>query len=169
MIITDKFVFIHDPKQGGSFVTRALFELYGARWNIFKHLQMMVFKEITAKSKYGNLTMLSLKHAGCGHIPTEFRDRKILTTVRNPYDWCVSQYEFGWWKNKSLFKFFNQAQIAAKELHFEMHLIYTPSQSVSLSSATKDELAKAAQTLGLPLMLKSRREAYETPQSTFEK
>jgi phosphoribosylaminoimidazole carboxylase len=34
-------------------------------------------------------------------------------------------------------------------------------QSVPLASATKDELAKAAKTLGLPLMLKSRREAYD--------
>ena len=58
---------------------------------------------------------------------------------------------------------FSEARSASKELHFELHLLYTSRrQSVPLSSATKDELAKAAQTLGLPLMLKSRREAYVT-------
>ena len=64
---------------------------------------------------------------------------------------------------------FQSGVIAAKE--FTLNCIYStlPGQSIPLSSATKDELAKAAQTLGLPLMLKSRREAYETPRSTFEK
>lgn len=106
MLITDKFVFIHDPKQGGSFVTKALFKIYGAKWNALKHLQAIIFKKLTKKSKYGSLIMLSLKHAGCNHIPTEFRDRKILTAVRNPYDWYVSQYEFGWWKKRALFRYF---------------------------------------------------------------
>lgn len=106
MLITDKFVFIHDPKQGGSFVTKSLFQIYGANWNIFKHLQAIIFRRIRFQSKYGELIMLSLKHAGCKHIPAQFQDRQILTTVRNPYDWYVSQYEFGWWKNKSLLKYF---------------------------------------------------------------
>ncbi len=52
--------------------------------------------------------MLSLKHAGCKHIQKQFQDRKILTTIRNPYDWYVSQYEFGWWKNRSLLKYFKE-------------------------------------------------------------
>jgi len=25
----------------------------------------------------------------------------LLSTIRNPYDWYVSQYEFGWWKRTS--------------------------------------------------------------------
>ena len=56
---------------------------------------------------------------------------------------------------------FQSGVIAAKE--FTLNCIYStlPGQSIPLSSATKDELAKAAQTLGLPLMLKSRREAYD--------
>ncbi len=119
MLVTDKFVFIHDPKQGGSFVTKAMFQIYGAKWNVLKHLQVIIFKQITAKSKYGNLTMLNIKHAGCRSIPKEFQDRKILTTIRNPFDWYVSQYEFGWWKNKSLLKYFKEVPgFAEKYSHF---------------------------------------------------
>lgn len=44
--------------------------------------------------------------------------------------------------------------------HLAKHDVAT-AQSLPLAHATKEELAKAAQTLGLPLMLKSRREAYD--------
>lgn len=108
MLVTDKFVFVHDPKQGGSFISAALFRIHGAKWNALQHLRASVFKRISVKSKYGEFIVLSpgLKHAGCARIPAEFRDRAILTTIRNPYDWYVSQYEFGWWKKKSMLKYF---------------------------------------------------------------
>lgn len=44
--------------------------------------------------------------------------------------------------------------------HLQGHGVAT-AQSVPLAEATVEELSKAAQTLGLPLMLKSRREAYD--------
>ena len=40
------------------------------------------------------------KHAGCREIPAHQREKKVLATVRNPYDLFVSQYEFGWWKRR---------------------------------------------------------------------
>jgi hypothetical protein len=65
-----------------------------------------------------------------------------------------------------MFEFFSQPV-----KNFTLNCIRStlPGQSVPLSSATKDELAKAAQTLGLPLMLKSRREAYDNYRIVFEK
>jgi len=44
--------------------------------------------------------------------------------------------------------------------HLAKHDVAT-AQSVPLAQATREEMAKAAKTLGLPLMLKSRREAYD--------
>lgn len=44
--------------------------------------------------------------------------------------------------------------------HLAAHGVAT-AKSVPLAAPTEDELAKAAKTLGLPLMLKSRREAYD--------
>ena len=32
MIFTDRFVYVHEPKTGGTFVTSMLFRLYGLRW-----------------------------------------------------------------------------------------------------------------------------------------
>jgi phosphoribosylaminoimidazole carboxylase len=44
--------------------------------------------------------------------------------------------------------------------HLQKHNVAT-AESIPLVSATKDELANAAKKLGLPLMLKSRKEAYD--------
>lgn len=48
----------------------------------------------------------------------------------------------------------------AQKQHLESHGIAT-AKSVALSAPTAEELEKAGRTLGLPLMLKSRREAYD--------
>jgi hypothetical protein len=32
MIFTDRFVYVHEPKTGGTFVTSMLFRLYELRW-----------------------------------------------------------------------------------------------------------------------------------------
>src|SRR5262245_7631666 len=75
MIITEKFIYIHWPKTGGTFVEHVLNELESGRgW-------------------------VGDKHDRVCQIPQPFRDRKVLFTVRNPYDLLVSNYEFEWWKN----------------------------------------------------------------------
>jgi hypothetical protein len=40
------------------------------------------------------------QHGRCREIPPEHRHKPILTTVRNPYDRYVSQYEFKWWQRE---------------------------------------------------------------------
>jgi hypothetical protein len=105
------------------------------------------------------------------HIYHSYQIRYYITAlISRKYEWI---YHGAW-------QFFPPAEDCCSNFsikrgsprrNFTLNCVYStlPGQSVPLSSATKDELAKAAQTLGLPLMLKSRREAYETPQSTFEK
>lgn len=106
MIITDKFIFIHDPKTGGSFVTSALYQLYGINWTLWTLLKLAVFREFPFKTRLGNFVHTHKKHFGCRFIPREHLNKKILAVARNPLDWYVSQYEFGWWKRREMKKHF---------------------------------------------------------------
>ena len=105
MIFTDKFVYVHEPKTGGTFVTSMLFRLYGLRWTRWTHVRNAVFGDVRRKHpRYGSLVHNSNKHGGCNEIPEPQRGKKILATVRNPFDLYVSQYEFGWWKRSEFLK-----------------------------------------------------------------
>ncbi len=120
MIFTDKFVYVHQPKTGGTFVTTALFRLYGVRWNWWAHLVTIVRKQLVRKhARFGTLILNDRKHGTCGEIPPEHRHKPILATVRNPFDWWVSQYEFGWWKRKECQPYFRAVPgFAADYPHF---------------------------------------------------
>jgi hypothetical protein len=48
-------------------------------------------------SRYGALRNLEPKHGTCHDIPESQRGKLIVSTIRNPFDWYVSQYEFRWW------------------------------------------------------------------------
>lgn len=107
MIFTDKFVYVHEPKTGGTFVTSVLFRLYGLKWNRLVHLKNMIRGEIRGtKREYGTLIHNNNKHGGCREIPAPHREKLILATVRNPFDLYVSQYEFGWWKRKEFLPYY---------------------------------------------------------------
>lgn len=82
MLLTEKFVYIHYPKTGGTFVTEVL-------------------KRIHQNSEYGDLldtTESQTKHGNCLEIPPEHRNKPIVSTIHSPYDRYVSGYEFGWWR-----------------------------------------------------------------------
>ncbi|MEA2600148.1 MAG: hypothetical protein QOF89_1140 [Acidobacteriota bacterium] len=108
MILTDQFVAVHEPKTGGTFVTSALFQLYGARWNFRTRLASALGRDVVARGKYGTFRFTNNKHGGCNEIPQAWRDRPILASVRNPYDLYVSQYEFGWWKRREFLSWYRR-------------------------------------------------------------
>ncbi len=62
------------------------------------------------ESQLGELIIYKLKHGGALDIPMKYRDRSILTNIRNPFDYYVSQYEFGWWKRKECMKYYRQVK-----------------------------------------------------------
>jgi hypothetical protein len=99
MIITDKFVYIHPPKTGGSFVTSALLEAHAIKWSRLHHLKLSLTGRLTFQSRFGPLTLCD-KHGACRRIPAEHRDKPILSTIRHPFDYYISDYEFGWWKRR---------------------------------------------------------------------
>jgi hypothetical protein len=69
MIVTDRFVFLHLHKSGGSFVNRFLLETIPGARQVGYHLP-----------------------SSC--IPPEARRLPVLGTVRNPWDYYVSWYSF---------------------------------------------------------------------------
>jgi hypothetical protein len=80
MIIGDDFVFPHPPKTGGSFVTEVLTDIYAG--------------------SFGRPIVNTEKHGWTDHIPVEHGNKQIVTTVRNPFDYYVSFYMFGYWINR---------------------------------------------------------------------
>lgn len=119
MLFTDKFVYVHEPKTGGTFVTSALFQLYGLKWTRLTHLKNMLLGEVRATCKYGTLRHNNNKHGGCNEIPAAERAKPVLATVRNPFDLYVSQYEFGWWKRAEFMKYYRAVPGFDKEYgHF---------------------------------------------------
>lgn len=92
MIITSRFVYIHQPKTGGTFVSEMLRRLHDQRCRANPLRRW--FPRLC-----GELFMDVKKHGTCGDIPAAHRDKPVLATIRNPYDRYVSQFEFAWWKH----------------------------------------------------------------------
>jgi len=82
MIITDRFVFLHVPKTGGTFVTSILEEL---------HSKTEDYHFDTAKENDSD------KHSLLGAIPDKEINKPVLVCVRDPFDHLISMYEFKWW------------------------------------------------------------------------
>ena len=85
MILTPNFVFIHQPKTGGTFVTDVLSDLLGPPKHTFDGDTKIAFFN---------------KHGTCREIPETHRELPICASLRNPYERYVSQYMFAWWKQE---------------------------------------------------------------------
>jgi hypothetical protein len=106
MIFTDRFVFIHVPKTGGTFIATALFRLYNVKWNLLTHLLSSMKKNLVYHRPQGKFIYHNNKHGTCSEIPEPHRHKPVLAAVRNPFDLYVSQYEFGWWKRKEFLQYY---------------------------------------------------------------
>lgn len=103
MILTDRFVYVHEPKTGGTFVTTALQRLYGVEWTPWLRFQAIVQGRATrTHASYGSFTYHKPKHGTYSHVPPPHREKPVLATVRGPYEMYVSQYEFGWWRRRDM-------------------------------------------------------------------
>ena len=102
MLLTSSCTFIHMPKTGGTFVTSAMERLHGPRTRLGKLLRPLQkrfrLSPWPQSHRYGPLLNLEPKHATCHEVPASQQGKPILSCVRRPHDWYVSQYEFGWWK-----------------------------------------------------------------------
>ena len=102
------------PKTGGTFVTTVLERLHrtDSTGHLASPLQpcptsslMRIIRRfrVISTQGYGHLVNLEPRHATCNYIPSHHHHKSILSNVRNPYDWYVSQYEFGWWKRTFMY------------------------------------------------------------------
>jgi len=102
MVITDDFIYIHMPKTGGTFVTDVLNRIHEIppprRWERIRRAAVALFPSLLSPTRYGPFLNIEPKHGTCHDVPALHRHKPLLSTVRNPYDWYVSQYEFAWWK-----------------------------------------------------------------------
>lgn len=110
MVITNDFVFIHVPKNGGTFITKCILELYdkttdkNRKRNIIDRLYYHLSRENTNYSNHYKseaLEDLGIKrvtqHQGCDEIPFKHKQKPIVSILRNPFDRYVSIYKFDWW------------------------------------------------------------------------
>jgi hypothetical protein len=71
MIVTDKFVFVHLPRLGGTFVSEVIRKFFPSAHEIGHHLP----REL---------------------LPREYSHLPVLGTVRNPWEFYVSLYHYVW-------------------------------------------------------------------------
>jgi hypothetical protein len=109
MIITDKFIYVHQPKTGGSFVVEALFELYGIENLWLDGLPEEFIEPLVYETRQGKFSLQGAKHSYCGDIPENelAKQKTILSNLRSPLDLYVSHYEFGWWKRDDYRPYFD--------------------------------------------------------------
>ena len=88
MVITDKFVYIHIGKTGGTFVEKVLDRLS-------KESQVYFNTANPAdREAFGSID----QHETAAEIPEAYAGRNRLFSVRHPFDHYVSHYEYGVWK-----------------------------------------------------------------------
>jgi hypothetical protein len=71
MIVTDKFVFVHFPRTGGTFITDVIMRFFPSAQEIGYHLPRSL-------------------------LPDEYSHLPVLGSVRNPWDFYVSWYYHVW-------------------------------------------------------------------------
>ncbi|HUH00104.1 MAG TPA: hypothetical protein VMQ83_13160 [Gammaproteobacteria bacterium] len=108
MVVTDRFIYIHMPKTGGTFVEAALTHL--ATETGATHID-------TATPQGRSIIGGRDQHQVVAQIPDRFRGLPILFTTRNPYDHMVSFYTFGWWKDHAG-DTFDETQIRTRYPHY---------------------------------------------------
>ncbi len=108
MIITKKFVFIHLPKTGGTFVSSQLENIYNKRVKNKSYIGKVIFrvqnkyfirefKKIIIQDNIPNISGIYGQHGGCSQIPSVYKHLPVLSTMRNPFDRYISLYKFKWW------------------------------------------------------------------------
>ena len=104
MNITPYFVFVHMPKTGGTFVSQVLREIYGkgrVHQFLLRNERLLTLSNRISRSVLGEKMAYEEfnKHGTCHEIPASAAHLPILSSMRNPYDWYVSNYKYAWWRS----------------------------------------------------------------------
>jgi hypothetical protein len=107
MILTDQFVLLNFPRTGSTFAREAVKKLYQRRSGprilralppvrgraTIRELMLPIDRTISASR-----AKRRSQHGRYGQIPPEYRDRPVVSVMRNPFDLIVSHFEHGFWK-----------------------------------------------------------------------
>lgn len=97
MIITDKFVFLHFHKTGGSFVSEVLKKVHARMGRGKKSGPPLCQELLLPNLKRIYLNDVHNVHGTYEQIPAEHRGKPIFSCIRNPFDRYVSTYEYHRW------------------------------------------------------------------------
>lgn len=113
MLVTNRFIMINFPKTGSTFARRALKRLHGHRVKTWQGMFGSLFADKTA----GPLQVVKLpniryrnenygipdEHGTYCQIPDDLlKERDIVSVFRNPFEWYISAYLYGYWRTASL-------------------------------------------------------------------
>jgi hypothetical protein len=106
MIITDKIIFLHFPKSGGTFISKAIEHLY-LNNILVKYSQLnpvirffkskVYFEDFRENDAFDNVLNNRNNHNGYSQIPIQHKGKPVFTSIRNPFDFYVSYYETKKW------------------------------------------------------------------------
>ena len=104
MLICDEFVVLNLPKTGSSFVRAVIKDIFRKRYpsNTIQKISQQFgaeqpgLKEILTHNLYIKGRRKG-QHGTYIQIPEQYRDRPIVSVVRNPYSKFISGYEYKFW------------------------------------------------------------------------
>ena len=98
MINTGKFIFIHLPKTGGTFVSEIINKMVSKKSFFYKSplKYERIWKDIHKPNSYD----IYGPHGTCEQIAPEHKDLPIVSVFRDPFDRYVSLFKFAWWKKQ---------------------------------------------------------------------
>ncbi len=103
MLVTDAFVYLHQPKTGGTFAAEMLAAVHEARGVPMTIVAVEIGQEhLLQPVAPGHAVRLMLgaryQHGCRRDIPPAYRHLPVVTAIRNPYDRYISQFLFAWWR-----------------------------------------------------------------------
>lgn len=111
MIITNEFVLLNLPKTGSTFSRTVLKKIFNERYKklpasekikIRLRLSPPLFKELILPNIKVDYLKKQKKdqHGTYSQIPDKYKDKTIVTIIRNPYERFISFYYWASWKKK---------------------------------------------------------------------
>ena len=99
MLVTNKFIMLNFPKTGSSFARKVIKRVYANTLTGFSN-STIICEELILPNIRNKVSKDKSDHHGtyC-QIPPEYRNRKIVSIIRNPLDRFLSIYKYGAWKH----------------------------------------------------------------------
>lgn len=105
MLITKNFVMLNVPKTGTTFSRTVIKKVYNNKYGSIMHkigYKLKILNREIIELKFPNVKMPTKsfdQHGIYSQIPAKYRNRPIVSVVRNPFSRFLSAYKFRSWAN----------------------------------------------------------------------